>query len=592
MDENFEFKPNDDSFETLPSEPCTDDVLPMNENPPRERKMTNKQKVILISVGAAIFLALLGLIIGLVAFSGRSNEDDRILKNVFAGGVDLSGMTMEEAISALHVATDQGISSEPMTVLIYDGTLLLNPQDTKISLDVEAVAQAAYDYGRSGSNAENQQIQNNAHKRSYTIPLLPYLNLDLTRIRNTVDSYCEAMNSEYAESVISTIGTRPAYGDQSPKHQSMQITLGTPLRRLDAEDLYNQILDAYSMNELLLEYEAPEVLWPTKLNAQDIFDQYCTPAQDAVLDTSTYEVTPEIYGYGFHVEAVQKMLDDARPGETIEIPLSFIEPDVLAQDINGSLFEEKLTSCTITSAISDNARDANLLQSCNAINGYIVKPGETFSLLKVLGKINAKNGYAKAPVCFYNDTIMGGGISQTASALYHCVLHADLDVVERHNHKYTTDFIELGLDAYVDDGTNDLRFRNDTTAPIRIDASASRSTVTISLYSANPLGYNVSIRTEITDKELPDTSYQMLLPNNPQGYQDGDVMIQGLEGYQVSVHKEKTDLINGNILSTSAVSTNKYKKRDEVIARIGVFEDEEPTEPEETTPPDEITDTP
>ena len=411
-------------------------------------------------------------------------------------------------------------------------------------------------------------------------------------IRNTVDSYCEAMNSEYTEPVINLVGSRPAYGDPSPKHQSMQITIGTPLRRLDAEDLYNQILDAYSMNELLLEYETPEVLWPTKVTAQDLFDQYCAPAQDAVLNTSTYEITPEIYGYGFHVEALQKKLDDARPGETVEIPLSFIEPNVLAQDINSSLFEEKLAEVRITSAVMDNARDSNLQRSCNAVNGYIVKPGETFSFLKVLGDISAKNGYAKASVCSYNDAIMGGGISQTASALYYCVLHADLNVVERHHHKYTTDFIELGLDAYVDGSSNDLRFRNDTAAPIRIEASVNRSSVSVSLYSANPLGYHVSIRTEITGKEMPTTTYQMLLPNNPQGYQDGDVVVQGIEGYQVLVHKEKTDIFSGNVLSTSDVSTNTYKKRDQVIARIGIFDEENPTEPEETVPPDETTDTP
>ena len=154
MNENFEFTPNDNNNEAF------SDNWDVNEDSLTDKKMASKQKIILISIGGAIFLALLGLIIGLVAFSGRSNEDDRILENVFAGGVELSGMTIEEAISALHVATDQTIAREPMTIQIYDGTLLLNPQNTKISLDVEAVAQAAFNYGRSGNNAENQQIQN------------------------------------------------------------------------------------------------------------------------------------------------------------------------------------------------------------------------------------------------------------------------------------------------------------------------------------------------------------------------------------------------------------------------------------------------
>lgn len=81
------------------------------------------------------------------------------MQNVFAAGVDLSGMTVEEAVGALHLATDHSIMSEPMVIKIYDGTLTLNPDDTNAILDVESVAQAAYSYGRSGNHAEDQQIR-------------------------------------------------------------------------------------------------------------------------------------------------------------------------------------------------------------------------------------------------------------------------------------------------------------------------------------------------------------------------------------------------------------------------------------------------
>lgn len=551
---------------------------------PQKTGLSNRQKIIFVSIGAAVLITLLGLIIGLLLFSGRNDDDDRILENVFAAGIDLSGMTVEEAVNALHVATDRSFADEPLVIRIYDDTLLLPPEDTNASVDVDGIAQAAYNYGRSGNHAENQQIRRNAHKRSFTIPLLPYLNLDLTAIRNTVDSYCAALDSDYAEPVVTLEGERPTYGaSQSPNHQALRITLGTPLRQLDADDLYDQILDAYSMNELQLDYEAPEILWPSEVNAQDLYNEYCTPAQDARLDTSTYNVIAESYGYGFDVNLLEQLLNDAEPGEEVEISFSFLEPKVLTQDITDSLYTLTLSEAQTTSKAQNSERSKNLQLSCNAINGHIIKPGETFSFLQVLGQISPQAGYSDAPICNINGDAMGGGISQTASTLYYCALHADLEVVERHNHPYTTDFIELGMDAYVDASALDLRFRNNTDAPIRINASVSGQTVSISLEGSKALSYAISVRSEITGKSLPTTTYQMVMPDNRQGYKDGDVMVSAVEGYQVSVYKDKLSLEGGSLLSTEPVSTNEYKKRDEVIARIGTLSDAQ-TPPEPTEP--------
>ena len=588
MTEDFDLTQTDDMTAKATQRPSSENIRPYDDT--QETGMTGKQKIILVSIGVAVLLGLIGLIIGLVLFSGRNNEDDRILENVFAGGIELSGMTVEEAISALHLATDHSVSKEPMVIQIYDDNLILLPEDTKVSLDVEAVAQTAYNYGRSGNHAENQQIQKNANKRSYTIPLLPYLNLDLNFIRSTVDSYCTTIDSEYSEPVISLEGNRPSYeAEGSVRHQTLRITLGTPLRRLDANDLYDRILDAYSMNQLQLQYETPEVLWPSEVQAWQLYNEYCTPAQDAVLDTTTYTVKPEVYGYGFDVYELQQLLDEADPGEEVEINLSFLYPKVFAQDINDSLYVEKLSEYSITSTAAHTGRDTNLQLSCAAINGYIIKPGETFSFKNVLGTVSAETGYSDAPICAVNDTAMGGGISQTASALYYCVLHADLEIVERHHHTYATDFIELGMDAYVDGSSKDLRFKNNTSAPIRIEAKVSGHTVSISLHGSNSLDYAVSLRTEISETKLPITTYQMLLPSSSKGYKEGDVIVKGIEGYQVSVKMEKTDLSTGNLLTTVSVSNNDYKKRDEIIARIGDFpEDDEEIEQDPTEPTTEL----
>jgi hypothetical protein len=78
----------------------------------------------------------------------------------------------------------------------------------------------------------------------------------------------------------------------------------------------------------------------------------------------------------------------------------------------------------------------------------------------------------------------------------------------------------------------------------------------------------------------------MVVPDNRQGYKDGDVIATGVEGYQVSVYKEKSALSGGNLLSKETVSTNDYKKRDEIIARIGALDPDVPqTEPTDSDTP-------
>lgn len=557
----------------------------LNNFPPIENTSPhpdNRRKKIIIwsCVGGGILLALLALILGLLLFSGRSEKDDQcIFPNVYAAGVNLGGMSVEEAISALHVATDHEISQKPMEVTIYGQKLVLQPATVSLSLNVDALAQAAYNYGRSGTHAENQQIQKNASNRSHTIPLLPYLNLDLQVIRSKVDNYCASITSSYAEPVV----------ELSENKDSLEITLGTPLRQLDADDLYDRILDAYSMNTLSFEYDAPEVLWPSTVNAQELFDLYCTPPQDAVMDPKTFSVIPETDGFGFNIDELQQALDDAQQQlidtnivEPIVVEMTVLRAAIRTENINNQLFSQTLAECTIPSTESDEARNTNIQLSCDAISGYIVKPGETFSFMDVLGNVSEKSGYKEAKICSVNPLVMGGGISQTASALYHCILHSDLEIIEHHCHEYAPDFVDLGLDAYVYGETKDLRFRNNTDSPICIEASFSRNSVSVSLIGSTAPTYKISITSEIITTLSPNSSTQMFLPGNTQGYADGDVIIEGIEGYKVSVYKEKYDPSTNSLKATESVTILEYSKRDEVIASIGVFVQDDTEDPEQS----------
>ena len=45
---------------------------------PQKTGLSNRQKIICVSICAAVLITLLGLIIGLLSFSGRNDDDDQI----------------------------------------------------------------------------------------------------------------------------------------------------------------------------------------------------------------------------------------------------------------------------------------------------------------------------------------------------------------------------------------------------------------------------------------------------------------------------------------------------------------------------------
>ena len=59
----------------------------------------------------------------------------------------------------------------------------------------------------------------------------------------------------------------------------------------------------------------------------------------------------------------------------------------------------------------------------------------------------AENGYSPAPGYLNGKTVdmIGGGACQASSTLYAAVLYANLEIVQRVNHGYASDYIGLGL---------------------------------------------------------------------------------------------------------------------------------------------------
>jgi hypothetical protein len=82
-----------------------------------------------------------------------------------------------------------------------------------------------------------------------------------------------------------------------------------------------------------------------------------------------------------------------------------------------------------------------------------------------------------------------------------------------------------------------------------------------------------------------------MAPNNPNGYVNGDILVQAVTGYDISTYMYRYSKTDGTLLSETLVVTSVYAKLDEVVVRI---EDpnapQNPTEPSVPTDPTESTD--
>jgi vancomycin resistance protein YoaR len=539
----------------------------------RKRAARNR-KIAIISVCSVILVVLIGLIIGMILYANREEDDGRILSNVCAGGVNLGGMTVEEAKNAMHLATDNTFSRKDMVIKLPDTSIRLSPADTGAKLDVDAVVQAAYDYGRTGSEAANKKAQQEAATTIHTIALLPYLDLDLRYIQNAIDEFCGSYSSTMTQPSVMLRGDRPAFDPEYPDlpvvHQTMVITMGTPDYTLNADKVYDRVLDGYSLNELEITYQAPTQTEPRKLVAQELFDEYCLKAEDAKLDDVTFDVTPEVYGYGFDVDALQKRIDNAQYGETLEIKLDFIEPDITAKDLTENLFRDLLATYTTTLSEATDGWITNLQLACQAISGTVLKAEEEFSFNQLVGRLTADKGYQKAPGyrSGVETDILGAGVDQVASTLYYCVLMSDLDVLERHNNGYVVEYIDLGLDSCIAWGSQDLRFKNNTSDPIRIVAIAEGNCVTINIFGTDERQYDIELNTEIIKQHDPQTIYQVMDKNNVMGYEDGHVLVSGITGFDVEVYKIKRHKQTGSQVSKDLVNESNYNKRDQKEVQI------------------------
>lgn len=510
----------------------------------------------------AICVATVAIAIGIAAgyfYLQDAELNGVILENVSVAGVDVGGMTQADAINAVRAATSGTYSTTPMVVKVLESQAEI-PVEYVGSLDVRGAVKAAYKFGNSGSQTTREEQQQIAMSTGYVVDLSPYLELNEQGIRGILSQLGANYSSTLSQSTYEVVGTAP--------EQTLVVTLGMPEYGLDLNALYEKVLDAYSRNQFLVEGECG-MIEPTPIDLEAIYNEHYVAPVDASFDPDTYEVVEGKDGYGFDLQSAKEKLESAPYGSTVEIPFTKLAPEITAENLSKTLYRDELATYSAASA-SDSDRDTNLRLACEAIDGMILYPGDVFSYNDALGERTLARGYKLGPSYSGSETVMtpGGGICQVSSALYYCVLMAELDVLVRQNHGYAPSYVPLGMDATVSWGSIDFRFRNSSDYPIRIEATASGGTTTVTLIGTEVRDYRVELEYEELSKQDYSISYKTMSADNPDGYKDGDYIVEPYTGYSIKTYRCKYDKVTDELLSRDFIDQSTYKMRDGVICRI------------------------
>lgn len=131
------------------------------------------------------------------------------------------------------------------------------------------------------------------------------------------------------------------------------------------------------------------------------------------------------------------------------------------------------------------ARVTNIKLIAKAVDGYVVMPGETFSIDRVVGPRTSDKGYVPAPYLQNGEgkcCAVGGGVSQFGTTIHNAVFWGGYQIDYHRPHSGWISRYPLGIEATLVYSSIDYRFTNDTVTPIYIETSAASTSVTVELW--------------------------------------------------------------------------------------------------------------
>jgi vancomycin resistance protein YoaR len=212
-----------------------------------------------------------------------------------------------------------------------------------------------------------------------------------------------------------------------------------------------------------------------QLMLTDIRNQVEVAPQNAAFameGTRVTTFTPGRNGLRVDDDALLQTIADAFKAaqQTITIPVAVTAPDISTAASNTLGINELLGTGYSAYKGSPTNRRANIAHGLSKLNGTLIAPGETFSLLAALRPFTVADGYLPELV-IKGDEIkpeVGGGLCQIGSTTFRAAMNSGLEIAERRNHSLVVNYYndpsnnKPGTDATIYDPAPDLKITNDT----------------------------------------------------------------------------------------------------------------------------------
>lgn len=539
VDEKDKFKKPNENAKVVEKE-----IIEMQKMSYEKKKKRN----FLIAILIGILIIILLIFSTIFAFLNINN--DKIIKGISIEGVDVSGLSADEAKNKLVEIYNQKKNSE---IKVKQGEF-----ETTISpilLEVDYKIDDAVNYANSIGKDSNIFINN------YNILLSSIMkkniNVEMTLNEDVAKQSIEDMNSNLPDVVVDS--SYSVDGDE------LTISKGKAGVKIDTDEFLDKIKE--NLKNINITDETIEISVkneePEEINIEKIHDEICKEPKDAYYTKEPFAVYPEVKGISFDIEKAKEILSQDK--QEYVIKLTVTNPKVTLDKIGPEAFPNKLGTFTTRYDVSDKDRSTNLQLACNKINGTVVLSGDTFSYNKVVGARTEGAGYKNAKVYESGKVVdgIGGGICQISSTLYNAVLMSNLEIVERKNHQFITSYVPAGRDATVVYGMTDFKFKNTRKYPVRIVATAKDGIATVSIYGIKEdAEYEFKFTTK-TVATIPYTTEYVDDSTLPTGTEK--VIQKGTNGLKTETYITKT--LNGKTVSTTLLSKDTYSAMTRIVKR-------------------------
>ncbi len=502
----------------------------MNKHPSPAKSSIN---ALLLAFGAVALFLLAAY--GLTRLVSR----EEVMGRVEVAGTPIGGLDEEQALTAL-IVVDDDYTSRPAVFNVDGKYVSLDPPESGLSIDTNAMVAEALQVGRSGNVIKDfgwwfghifdtvelpvrgsidpeaiSEVFDNWDAEVIGLPVDPGsveiqdgepvpsypkvgTGVDRAAAAAVVEAALLAMEPERATIPTRTIVPTLTDADVDVAVAEAATMLDGPIRlshnATDAVFERDELLDAFR-SRITTEGGGQIVNYFDSDVVDGLLDSIRDQVEDEPVD-ARFEISGDAISIvpganGTQIDADETAARLAEVGLSVErvgqLPLvEGAEPDVTTADLE-ALNIHHLVSQFTTYHDCCADRVVNIHTIADTVDGVILRPGEVFSLNDFVGQRTLEKGYLPAGTIIageLEDTV-GGGVSQFTTTLYNAVFWGGYEDVEHKPHSYYFSRYPEGIEATLNWRTPDLRFRNNTDEAILIDTVYTDTSITVRIFGDN-----------------------------------------------------------------------------------------------------------